>query len=97
MMWWDHGWGWGDWLAMSLMMLAFWGLVIGLIVWLIRTTSSSSSRQGGAPPPLRTEDVLAERFARGEIDEVEYQERLRVLRGEGTGQPTRLDKTRAGR
>ncbi len=94
MMWWDHGWGWGDWLGMSMMMLAFWGAVIGFIVWLIRT---NSSRQNAPPPPARAEDVLAERFARGEIDEAEYQERLRALRGAPTGQPTRLDKSRAGR
>src|SRR5512142_3071128 len=61
MMWWNHGWGWGDWLAMSLMMLAFWGLVIGLVVWLIRTTSSSSSRQDGRAAPA--ERLLDERFA----------------------------------
>lgn len=93
MMWWYHGWGWGGWLAMSLMMLAFWGAVVGLIVWLIRT----NSRQDKAPPPQRAEDMLAERFARGEIDAAEYQERLRVLGGTPTGPPTRLDKTKAGR
>jgi putative membrane protein len=52
---------------------------------------------GGAPPggpggswgpPGRTveaERILGERFARGEIDEEEYQQRLRVLREHGAG------------
>lgn len=32
MMWWDDGMGWGGWTAMTLVMLAFWALVIlGLI------------------------------------------------------------------
>jgi uncharacterized membrane protein len=40
-------------------------------------------RSGPAGP--RTEAIQAERFARGEIDEKEYRNRLRTLRG---GQPT---------
>ena len=55
-------------------------------------------QQGWAPPPpstppgqhaphapVRAEDVLAERFARGEIDEAEYRARLDVLRGHRGG------------
>lgn len=93
MMWWYPGWGWGAWLGMSLMMLLFWGAVIWLIVTLVR----KSANQDVTPPPRRAEDVLAERFARGEIDEAEYQDRLRVLQGTPAGPPTRLDKTGAGR
>jgi putative membrane protein len=93
MMWWDHGWGWGDWLGMSLMMLVFWGVVIGLIVTLVRNRSTSDA----AVSPRQAEDVLAERFARGEIDEAEYQDRLRVLRGTPAGPPVRADTTGAGR
>ena len=94
MMDWNGGWGWGNWLAMSLMMLVFWGAVIWLVVTLVR-----GSNRGGTSTaaPRSAEDLLAERFARGEIDEAEYQERLRVLRGGQPGQPPRLDKTGAGR
>jgi putative membrane protein len=88
MMWWNHGWGWGDWFGMSLMMLVFWGLVIWLIVWLVR---SSSSNQETTPAAARPEDILRERFARGEIDETEYHDRLRVLRGGSAAPPTRAD------
>ncbi len=93
MMWWDHGWGWGDWLGMSLMMLVFWGVVIGLIVAAVRGRSTPDA----AVSRRRAEDVLAERFARGEIDEAEYQDRLRVLRGASAGPPVRADTTGPGR
>ena len=96
MMWWDHGWGWGDWLGMSLMMLVFWGLVIWLIVWLVRTSSAKRDTTT-TPAATRPEDVLAERFARGEIDEAQYQDRLRVLRGGPAGPPSRADASGAQR
>jgi putative membrane protein len=74
MMWWNHGgWGAGDWLAMSFMMVLFWGLLIALVVWLVRSTGEKS-----APAPSlqrqtdRADELLAERFARGEIDEPEF-------------------------
>ncbi|MBO0775131.1 MAG: SHOCT domain-containing protein [Actinobacteria bacterium] len=43
------------------------------------------------PPPVppgmpHAEQILAERFARGEIDEQEYRSRLATLRGEAPGQ-----------
>lgn len=92
MMWWDHGWGWGDWLGMSLTMLVLWGAVISVIVWLVATLVRNRSKQNTTPPPPRPEDLLAERFARGEIDEAEYQHRLRLLRGTPAGPPpTHLD------
>ena len=74
MMWWGHGaWGAGDWLAMSLTMVVFWGLLIALVVWLVRSygdeqTRTSEPRTGTE----RADEVLAERFARGEIDEEEF-------------------------
>ena len=52
--------------------------------------ASRGGQPPAAPPPPRTpaspgtpEQLLAERFARGEIDEEEYRHRLAVLRGEG--------------
>jgi uncharacterized membrane protein len=54
-MWWNHG-GWdaGGWLAISLMMVVFWGLVVALVVWLVRSARSDRgsvhrvSRQSGS-------------------------------------------------
>lgn len=72
MMWWGGDWSWGAWLLMVAMMLGFWALVI----WAV----TSFVRGGRAGLPRGAEDVLAERFARGEIDEDEFQRRREVLR-----------------
>ena len=79
---WDNDWSGGEWLAMSLMMVAFWGLVVVGVVALVRWTRSDQpapppSSQPVGPDPLR---VLDERFARGEIDAAEYTERRDLLK-----------------
>jgi len=75
----DHMSGWG-WALAGAGMVAFWGLVITGIVLLVRYVGQSG-RQPGQPPTTRTpEQVLADRLARGEIDETEYQNRLATLR-----------------
>jgi putative membrane protein len=81
MMYWDgDGLQWWGYLLMSLSMIVFWGLVIGGIVALVRYL-------GRAPEPVQTppvqptpEQILGERFARGELDEEEYARRLDALR-----------------
>ena len=75
MMWWMHDWGW--WWLMPIPMLVFWGLVIWAVVTLIRGPDQGARSVAGLDP----ERVLAERYARGEIDAAEYRERLAVLRG----------------
>lgn len=84
-MWHDgNGWGAGAWLVMALMMVVFWGFLIVGVVALVRYVGGP---RGGAHPgqpgpglgPDRAQSVLAERFARGEIDEDEYRRRLAVL------------------
>ena len=83
MMWGMQAWSWWGWLAMSLGMVAFWGLIIWVVVALFRgfggTWRSPGERPnlGQRPDPER---ILAERFAAGEIDEDEYQQRLTTLR-----------------
>jgi len=77
--------GWGGWLVMVVMMVVFWGAIAWVIVTLIRHTSSPG--QQSAQPPTGTTgpaplQILDERFARGEIDEEEYQRRRKVLRGD---------------
>jgi uncharacterized membrane protein len=58
--------------------LAFWALVIGGIVWLVRR----GTRWHPARTGHRSGDVSAERFASGEIDRDEYLERRSVLEDE---------------
>ena len=80
MMWWDGGWYpmiFGP-LLMILFLAVFLAVVILLIRWL------GGPWQGPVPPhhtpPSHTPlDILKERFARGEIDKEEFEERRRVL------------------
>lgn len=83
---WGYGSGWGF-ALMTMSMVLFWGLVIGAIVLIVRATGRAP---GLSPPPAAgpgPQQILAERFARGEIDEQEYHSRLATLSGART--PTR--------
>jgi putative membrane protein len=74
------GWGYG---LMTVGVILFWGVVIFGLVALVRYLSRHG-QQTTAPPQQRTpEQMLAERFARGEIGEAEYQQRLMALRTVG--------------
>ena len=80
-----YGWGWGGWILMTLVMVAFWGLVITAVVLAIRYLASGGSHHnragsGSVPADSRAEDVLDERYARGEIDDDEYRRRLTLIR-----------------
>ncbi len=76
---WDfagHGWGW---VGIGMVhMLLFWGLIILAIVALVRNlpgTSSESSRETNKVPL----DILKERYARGEIEKPDYEEKRHEL------------------
>lgn len=73
----DGSWGWGGWLLMTLSMALVWGLAIGAIVMLFR--SDKSSPPGYTASRQDPGQILAERFARGEIEEDEYRARSDVL------------------
>ena len=56
-------------------MLLFWGLIIGLVVWLVVTLTRSN--QGGAPrggQPDSALEILRRRLAAGEITPQEFDE-----------------------
>ncbi len=78
MMYWNGSgdWGWAAWLSMGFMMLLFWAVVISVVVVLARGGFPRRSTSEAAAP----EQVLAGRFARGEIDSDEYHGRLAALR-----------------
>ena len=80
-MWWQDGWNWW-WPGMIIEMIVFWGLVAWGLIALFRYLSNTSGRAWPGLPERRSsaEDTLAERFARGEIDNDEYLNRLNVLR-----------------
>jgi hypothetical protein len=68
-------------------------------IWWFRVGRAQLGLTGpGTPPPNRSESgwsgpelVLAERFARGDIDEPEYRRRLETLRTASGGPPTNVD------
>jgi putative membrane protein len=82
MFWYVHdvgGWGW---VAMSAGMILFWAVIIALGVLLYRALArpgGSSDRADNPPLEPTPEQILAERFARGDIDEDEYHRRLTAL------------------
>lgn len=84
MFWSDHDAGVWGYTGMAVGMIVFCTLVIIGIVALIRW-SSATFRTRAVPQPQSDrespEQVLAIRFAHGDIDEAEYQHRLGVLRG----------------
>jgi len=83
MMWWNDGWnngmGWGGWIVMTLIMVAFWSLLVFGVVAIFRGDRDTRF----APQQPRERDpmqILDERFARGEIDVDEYHARQEGLR-----------------
>lgn len=81
----DSGWSghsfFGMGLGGGLLMLLFWIVIILGIVALARWLWSSNTKDANSPGSgqSRALDILDERYARGEIDEDEYQEKRRHL------------------
>ena len=74
------GWGWHD----SMMfgggfMWIVWLLLTAGVVWLVATLVASRARQGN-PTGTSAADIVKERYARGEIDRIEYEQKLEDLR-----------------
>ena len=79
MMWYGDGMsGWGFALMMG-STLVFWAAVIAGGVALFRYLSRVSGQTGFRESRSTPEQLLAERFARGEIDDEEYRRRLDTL------------------
>jgi len=79
---WHYGWdwGWGHMIFGSVMMILFWGGIILVIVLAVRWLGGGSWQGAGSQlPGKRALDILQERFARGEIDKEEFEERRRTL------------------
>jgi putative membrane protein len=79
MMWGD---GWGGWIGgglMMLMMLIFWVGPVVLVLFLVRGFGARPSQREEKRSRPDAKEVLAERYARGEISEDEFELRRRVL------------------
>jgi putative membrane protein len=72
------GGGWGGMLFGLIMMLLVIAAIVAVVVLVVRMLAGAGS--GIAKPSGKTPtDILEERFARGEIDAEEFEERRRVL------------------
>ena len=71
---WDGGWGW--WGGLHLL---WWLLVLGAVALVFRLGPRRRDAEAGRTD--RALAILRERYARGEIDEDEYAQRLQVLMG----------------
>lgn len=75
---WDWPWGF-------VMMILFWGGLVLVVMLLTRGLGARAGRDAtlehhpSPSPPPNPKQTLRDRFARGEIDENEYRQRLRVL------------------
>ncbi len=76
---WHSSWGWGHMIFGLAMMILFWGAIILLVVLLVRWLSGSGPQQHAPTAHQTPLDILKDRFARGEIDKEEYEERRKVL------------------
>ena len=81
-----HGWhgswsgGWGGMIFGPFMMILFVAAVVFLVVVALRWLGAGHGPTRG-PDGKAALDILEERFARGEIDRDEFEERRRTLRG----------------
>ncbi|MFC1847359.1 SHOCT domain-containing protein [Chloroflexota bacterium] len=69
--------GFGGWWTMGI----FWLVVIGLIAWLVvyLARNSGTATAGSTGGGLKAVDMLKNRYASGEIDKKEYEEKLKDL------------------
>lgn len=80
MMYWDGNMGGWGYVLMIITFVLFWGAVIAAVVLLAKAVGTGNRGHNPTSGTGHAENLLAERFARGEIDETEYTARLDVLR-----------------
>lgn len=73
------GWGIGNMMGFwggGIMMIAFWVLFVAFIVWIVREIGDRNSRSRSDSNAL---EILKERYAKGEIDKKEFEEKKKDL------------------
>jgi len=76
---WTYGWGsgWGHGFGFIFMIL-FWGLIIFAIVAIVKWLTGTSAN-AGTPQAKTARQILEERYARGEIEQEEFEQKKRDL------------------
>ncbi len=78
-----HMWGggWGHWVAGPVMMILVIAAIVAIVVLVVRWMGgpSATGHAPQGPAPKTPADILKERYARGEIDTKEFEERRKAL------------------
>lgn len=75
---WGYG-GWGMGLSMILMVVFWVAVIVGVVLlirWLVEGAGGGKTHGGGRETPL---EILKKRYAAGEIDKKEYEEKKKEL------------------
>ncbi|USH00143.1 SHOCT domain-containing protein [Thermococcus argininiproducens] len=82
----EFEWGWHDMMGFgyfgivgAIFMLLFWVAIIVAVVWFIKWIIEQSSSGATKTSKNRALEILDEKYARGEIDDEEYERRKRKL------------------
>ena len=70
----------GGWIFGPIMMVLFIALIVAVVVVVVRWLGGTGGGGAGARPKA-AQDILEERFARGEIDKDKFEDRRRALQG----------------
>lgn len=74
-MWYNYGHMWG--IGGGIMMFIFWVAIILIIAWAVKESGGSCHERFNKRSAL---DILKERYAKGEIDKKEFEEKQKDLR-----------------
>ncbi len=69
---WGMGWGMGWWWIIGI-------IIIIAVIWMVAKTMSQAKDSNNPPGSKSALDILKERYARGEIDKHEFEERKKGL------------------